>query len=39
VQGLLVAIGVASVVAGMLHNGGFVRRRKKATETIAATKE
>ena len=39
VQGLLVAIGVASVVAGMLHNGGFVRRRKKATETTAATKE
>ena len=39
VQGLLVAIGVASVVAGMLHNGGFARRRKKATETIAATKE
>ena len=32
VQGLLVAIGVASVVAGMLHNGGVVRRRKQATD-------
>ena len=32
VQGLLVAIGVASVVAAMLHNGSFARRRKKATD-------
>lgn len=32
VQGLLVAIGVSSVFAVMLHNGCFVRRRKKATE-------
>ncbi|WP_081809491.1 apolipoprotein N-acyltransferase [Mycobacterium sp. URHB0044] len=31
VQGLLVGIGVASVFAAMLHNGSFVRRRKKAT--------
>ncbi len=31
VQGLLVGIGVAAVFAAMLHNGSFVRRRKKAT--------
>ncbi|HEX7827833.1 MAG TPA: apolipoprotein N-acyltransferase, partial [Mycobacterium sp.] len=32
VQGLLVAIGVASLAAAILHNGSFVRRRKKATD-------
>ena len=32
VQGLLVAIGVASLVVAILHNGSFARRRKKATE-------
>jgi len=37
IQGLLVAIGVASVVAAILHNGGFVRRRKKATDDEGAT--
>jgi apolipoprotein N-acyltransferase len=31
-QGLLVGIGVASLAAAMLHNGSFVRRRKKATD-------
>nr|WP_246231297.1 apolipoprotein N-acyltransferase [Mycolicibacterium sediminis] len=30
VQGLLVLIGVSSVVAAMLHNGAFVRRRRTA---------
>ncbi|MDT5106552.1 MAG: apolipoprotein N-acyltransferase [Mycobacterium sp.] len=37
IQGLLVAIGVASVAAAILHNGGFVRRRKKATNDEGAT--
>jgi apolipoprotein N-acyltransferase len=37
IQGLLVAIGVASVAAAILHNGGFVRRRKKATDAEGAT--
>jgi apolipoprotein N-acyltransferase len=32
IQGLLVCLGVASVLAAMLHNGSFVRRRPKATE-------
>jgi apolipoprotein N-acyltransferase len=32
IQGLLVGIGVASVVAAMLHNGSFVRRRRKAID-------
>jgi apolipoprotein N-acyltransferase len=31
VQALLVILGVGAVVAGMLHNGGFVRRRQPAT--------
>jgi apolipoprotein N-acyltransferase len=31
IQGLLVGIGVASVAAAILHNGSFVRRRRKAT--------
>lgn len=30
VQVLLVTLGVGAVVAGMLHNGGFVRRRRLA---------
>jgi apolipoprotein N-acyltransferase len=37
VQGLLVAIGVASLAAAILHNGSFVRRRKKATDVGGAT--
>jgi apolipoprotein N-acyltransferase len=37
VQGLLVAIGVASLAAAILHNGSFVRRRKKATDGEGAT--
>jgi apolipoprotein N-acyltransferase len=32
IQGLLVSVGVAAVVAAMLHNGSFVRRRKTGTE-------
>jgi apolipoprotein N-acyltransferase len=36
VQGLLVAIGVASLAAAILHNGSFVRRRKKATDEEGA---
>jgi len=31
VQALLVSIGVGALVAAMLHNGGFVRRRQPAT--------
>jgi apolipoprotein N-acyltransferase len=31
VQALLVSLGVGAVIAGMLHNGGFVRRRQPAT--------
>ena len=33
VQGLLVLVGVASVVGAMLHNWKFVRRRRPATDT------
>lgn len=29
VQTVLVAVGVAAVIAAILHNGGFVRRRRK----------
>jgi apolipoprotein N-acyltransferase len=36
VQGLLVAIGVASLAAAILHNGSFVRRRKRATDDEGA---
>jgi apolipoprotein N-acyltransferase len=36
VQGLLVAIGVAFLAAAILHNGSFVRRRKKATDDEGA---
>jgi apolipoprotein N-acyltransferase len=32
VQALLVGIGVASVAAAILHNGSFVRRRRRATD-------
>ena len=32
VQGLLVAIGVAALIAAMLHNGRFVRRRSPVTD-------
>ncbi len=31
VQGLLVAIGIGALIAAMLHNGRFVRRRRPAT--------
>lgn len=37
VQGLLVAIGVASLAAAILHNGSFARRRKRATDDEGAT--
>jgi apolipoprotein N-acyltransferase len=33
VQGLLVLLGAGSVVGAMLHNGRFVRRRQKATQS------
>jgi apolipoprotein N-acyltransferase len=32
VQGLLVSVGVAALIAAMLHNGSFVRRRKPVTD-------
>jgi apolipoprotein N-acyltransferase len=32
IQGLLVAIGVGAVIAAILHNGSFVRRRQTATD-------
>ena len=35
VQGVLVGVGVAAVFAAILHNGGFVRRRQRATHTSA----
>ena len=31
VQGLLVAVGVAALIAAMMHNGRFVRGRRSAT--------
>jgi apolipoprotein N-acyltransferase len=31
VQGLLVAVGIAAVIAAILHNERFVRRRRRAT--------
>jgi apolipoprotein N-acyltransferase len=34
-QGLLVCLGVGSVVAAMLHNGKFVRRRQETTQDAA----
>jgi apolipoprotein N-acyltransferase len=39
VQGLLVGIGVAAVIAAILHNGSFVRRRQSATDTGAQPRE
>ena len=35
VQWVLVGVGVAAVIAAILHNGGFVRRRQTATHTSA----
>ena len=35
VQWVLVGVGVAAVIAAMLHNGGFVRRRQTAAHTSA----
>jgi apolipoprotein N-acyltransferase len=32
IEGLLVVVGVAVVVAAMLQNGKFVRRRRPATD-------
>jgi apolipoprotein N-acyltransferase len=37
VQGLLVCLGVASLLAAMLHNGKFVRRRPEATDDEGVT--
>jgi len=37
VQGLLVGIGVAGVIAAILHNGSFVRRRQSATDDKGVT--
>jgi apolipoprotein N-acyltransferase len=37
VEGLLVAIGVGSVIAAMLHNGSFVRRRANGDKFRGAT--
>jgi apolipoprotein N-acyltransferase len=34
IEGLLVVVGVAVVVAAMLQNGKFVRRRKPATDAV-----
>jgi apolipoprotein N-acyltransferase len=34
IEGLLVVVGVAIVVAAMLQNGKFVRRRKPATDAV-----
>ncbi len=31
-QGLLVAVGVGALIAAMMHNGRFVRRRRPATD-------
>ncbi len=32
VQGLLVAVGIGALIAAMLHNGRFVRRRRPVTD-------
>jgi apolipoprotein N-acyltransferase len=32
VQWLLVGVGLAAVIAAMLHNGKFVRRRREAAQ-------
>jgi len=32
VQGLLVSVGIGALIAAMLHNGGFVRRRRRGTD-------
>jgi apolipoprotein N-acyltransferase len=37
VEGLLVGIGVAAVIAAILHNGSFVRRRESTTDDKGAT--
>jgi apolipoprotein N-acyltransferase len=37
VQGLLICLGVASLLAAMLHNGKFVRRRPRATDDEGVT--
>ena len=37
VQGLLVAVGVGSLIAAILHNGWFVRRRRPATDARGQT--
>jgi apolipoprotein N-acyltransferase len=37
VEGLLVAIGIGSVIAAMLHNGSFVRRRANGDKDRGAT--
>ena len=29
VQGVLVGVGIAAVIAAIMHNGGFVRRRRR----------
>ena len=37
VQGLLVALGVAAVIAAILHNGSFVRRLGRRSKDEGAT--
>jgi apolipoprotein N-acyltransferase len=37
VQGLLVALGVAAVIAAILHNGSFVRRLRRRSKDEGAT--
>jgi len=37
IQGLLVALGVAAVVAAILHNGSFVRRLGRRSNDKGAT--
>ena len=32
VQGLLVSVGIGALIAAMLHNGRFVRGRRRATD-------
>ena len=35
VQGVLVGVGIAAVIAAIMHNGGFVRRRRTSTDASA----
>ena len=37
IQGLLVALGVAAVIAAILHNGSFVRRLGRRSNAKGAT--